>query len=324
MKKISGLIILILFVSAAGLLADTGKGGSPAAFLQLNISARVMGMGGAFAGVSDDAVAMFYNPAGAAQLEMNAFSASYRNMDFDRKLGSVTASFMAREEATIAVGWIHASDGNWVGRDAEGEISNEDLSYSDNVLAVAFARKFGRYFMAGGTGKYFITKVANVSANTIGFDVGTMLSLNKRNYLRDNKMFDQIRIGLTVANLGATHRWNTGDYWGQQGGTGVAIDESFAFAIKGGVSALMFDSTTLFAVDVVKYEEQDIKLFAGAEHIMKKLLALRAGYANGRLTFGAGVSKKYLYYSLNLDYAFATGVDGEAANHLFTIGFDFR
>jgi len=324
MKKVSVLVLLILIVSAASLSADTGKAGAPAAFMQLNLSARIMGMGGAFGAVSDDALAMFYNPAGAAQLKMNAVSASYRHMDFDRKLGNVCASFMAREEATIAVGWIYAGDGDWVGRDAEGSVTNEDLSYSDNTLAVAFARTFGDMIMVGATGKYFITKVANISSNTVGFDVGTMMSLNRMNYLENSKLFDQIRIGLTVANLGATHRWSTGDYWAAYGGTGVSRDESFSIAIKGGVSALMLDSSTLFAVDVVKYEDQDIRFYAGVEHILMNSLALRAGYADGRVSAGAGITKKYVYYSLKFDYAFVTGIDGEAANHLFTVGFDFR
>lgn len=323
MKKII-LVAAIVLIMSACLFADEGKGGGPAAFLQLNLSARVMAMGGAYQGVSDDAAAIFYNPAGLAQIKWNSGVASYRAMDFDRKEGFIGIGFQALQDAAIGLGWVHASDGNFDGRDNEGALTGENLSYADNAFAVTFAKKFGEMFLVGGTGKYYVTKVANLTANTISFDLGTMLELDKLNFLGPESIFDVVRVGAAVNNLGGTYRWNTGDYYAQYGGTGVSQEETFLIGVRGGVSALMMDSTTLVSADLSKVQDQDFRFAIGGEYIVMKTLALRAGYGNNRYSFGAGVFKTFIYYKLKFDYAYASGVDGEAANHLFTIGFDFR
>ncbi len=324
MKKILLIAFMTVLVLTASLPAEEGKGGYPGSFLQLNLSARVMGMGGAFYGVSDDAVALFYNPAGCAQLQWNAVSASYRHMDFDRRMGFIAASFKARDEAVLALGWIHAGAGNFIGRDNEGFVTGDEFSYSDNALAIAFARAFGKYVMLGATGKYYITKVADISSNTLSFDIAAMGILSKKNRLSEDSRIDMLRVGIVVGNLGGMHRWSTGDYWGQFGLPGVSSEESFPIFVGGGASLLMLDSTTLIAADARYYQDQDLRLYAGGEYVIGKLLSLRAGYADGRLTFGGGIYKKFIYYSLSLDYAFASGLEGEAADHLFTLGFAFR
>jgi hypothetical protein len=292
MKKII-LIALMIVIMSACLSAEDGKGGGPGAFLQLNLSARVMAMGGAYLGVSDDASAIFYNPAGLAQIQWNTVTASYRTMDFDRKLGFIGVGLQALEEARIGIGWIHASDGNIDGRDLEGELTGEDLSYSDNAIAITFAKKFGDKFLLGATGAYFITKVANLTSNTINFNLGAMAELDKLNFLGPESFFDVLRVGIVVDNLGGIYRWNTGDYYAPLGGIGVSQEENFRFA-------------------------------AGGEYTLMEALALRAGYGNKRVAFGAGFFKTFVYYRLKFDYAFASGIDGEAANHLFTVGFEFR
>mgnify|MGYP001161985370 CR=1 FL=1 len=324
MKKIIAISILLSLALSSGALADDGNAGGPAAFLKLGFSARVMGMGGTYLAISDDATGMFYNPAGLAQLKWNSASASYRHMDFDRKFGYVAFGVQALEEATIAGGWIHASDGNFEGRDNEGALTGEELSYSDNTVALSFAKKFGEIFMVGATGKYFISKVADITSNTVSFDLGAMAVLDKLNFFQPDAFFDLVRIGVVVENMGGTHRFNTGDYWSRFGEVGVAQDEDLLLGFKGGVSALAFDSTTLVSVDVRKIEDHDIKFFAGGEYVFNRLFALRAGYADNRVAFGGGISKTFVYYRFKLDYAFAAPVDGEAPDHLFTIGFEFR
>jgi hypothetical protein len=324
MKKLFFIFIILTLFGTSGLLAQDGNAGGTAAFLKFGFSARVIGMGGTYLAISDDATGMFYNPAGLAQLKWNSASASYRHMDFDRKFGYVAFGVQALEEATVAGGWIHASDGNFEGRDNEGAFTGEDLSYSDNVVALAFAKKFGDIFMFGAVGKYFISKVANITSNTVTFDVGGMAVLDKLNFFQPDAFFDLVRVGFVVENLGGTHRFNTGDYWAQFGEVGVAQDEDLPLGIKGGVSALAFDSTALVSVDVRKIENLDLKFYAGAEYVFNRMFALRAGYADKRLAFGGGISKTFVYYRFKLDYAFAAPVDGEAPDHLFTIGFEFR
>ncbi len=62
--RITGVFFLLIFFHGGQSRADI-----PAAFLDIGFGARPMGMGGAFTGLSDDANAIFWNPAGLARLQ---------------------------------------------------------------------------------------------------------------------------------------------------------------------------------------------------------------------------------------------------------------
>ena len=48
-----------------------------ASFEEVGVGARTVGLGGAFTAVADDALALYYNPAGMAHLNRKEISASY-------------------------------------------------------------------------------------------------------------------------------------------------------------------------------------------------------------------------------------------------------
>src|SRR5512140_456395 len=60
--------ILVLLLLPAVLLGQAKVGTAGAQFLELGVGARANGMGDAFVAVSNDATAMYYNPAGLTQL----------------------------------------------------------------------------------------------------------------------------------------------------------------------------------------------------------------------------------------------------------------
>src|SRR5512141_108181 len=76
-KSLSALLVLAvaLAVLATGsaLAADKYAG----EFLKLGVGARALGMGGAFVGLSDDATAGYWNPAGLGFLQTHTFLPSH-------------------------------------------------------------------------------------------------------------------------------------------------------------------------------------------------------------------------------------------------------
>ncbi|MFH1416132.1 MAG: hypothetical protein ABIH89_08645 [Elusimicrobiota bacterium] len=64
-KSILSSAVILAVISAGFLKADTGT----AAFLDIGVGARAMGLGGAFTAVSDDATASYWNPAGLGKIE---------------------------------------------------------------------------------------------------------------------------------------------------------------------------------------------------------------------------------------------------------------
>ncbi len=337
----SRVIVLIIF---AGFLtqacAEPEDGGYAGAFLQLGLSARAVGMGQAYYAVADDATAIFYNPAGTAHVMKRTVGFSYRAMDLDRRLGYSSINFPVRDEATIAIGWIFAGVSDVLERNTLGEPGDE-LDCSDNVLAVCFARRFSDIVAVGATGKYHISKLANVTTTTVGFDVGTSIRLVKGRQLGDASPIDMLRIGFMTGNVGASYIWTTGEYWVKQGELGDSQTDDFPLLIGGGVAATALDGTLLVAADARKYSWSSATLHMGAEYVVRDMLKLRAGLDDQRPTFGFGIEKVLTSGKsegdpssstaatsgsgviLTIDYAFSSPKTVERPDHIFSIGFAF-
>jgi hypothetical protein len=356
MKKLLAISLAVLAGLASQTLAESENGGAPAPFLQLGLSARAVGMGQAYYAVADDAAAIFYNPGGAAHVVKKTVGFSYRAMDLDRRLGYTSINFPVRQEATIAVGWIFAGDGSVYERSLIGELGDE-LAYSENAISICFARRFSNILSIGGTGKFYIGKLANVTTTTVGFDLGTYIKLSKGEGLGANVPIDMLRIGAVVGNIAASYIWTTGDYWGQLGERGDSRTDDFPLLIGGGVSVLALDRKLLVASDVRgmmwksvrikddvesrKFRWHSTTIHAGAEYTLNDLLRLRAGLDDFHPTFGFGIQKalgtKRIEddypgaeevdpdggMRLTIDYAFSAARTEIRADHIFSIGFAF-
>lgn len=356
MKKLLAISLAVLAGLASQTLTGSENGGAPAPFLQLGLSARAVGMGQAYFAVADDAAAIFYNPGGATQIVKRTVGFSYRAMDLDRRLGYTSINFPVRQEATIAVGWIFAGDGSIYERSMIGELGDE-LSYSENVISILFARRFSNIVSIGGTGKFHIANLATVTTTTVGFDLGTHIRLAKGEGLSENAPIDMLRIGAVVGNIGASYIWTTGDYWGQLGQRGDSRTDNFPLLIGGGVSVLALDRKLLVATDIrgmmwksVRIENDiesqklrwlSTSIHAGAEYKLNDLLRLRAGLDDFHPTFGFGIQKALSTkrieddypgaeeadpdggIRLTIDYAFSTARAELRPDHIFSIGFAF-
>ena len=75
MKLTFTILILILIISLFAQSDDAGTSGFT--FLKMNFSARARAMGNAYTGLSNDASAVFYNPAGMIQITSSQASNTY-------------------------------------------------------------------------------------------------------------------------------------------------------------------------------------------------------------------------------------------------------
>src|SRR5258708_39893036 len=64
-------LALALFLGAGTAWGETESGGAPGSWLSQYVTARTLGLGGAFVGAADDASAVIWNPAGLALLFPN-------------------------------------------------------------------------------------------------------------------------------------------------------------------------------------------------------------------------------------------------------------
>jgi len=297
--------ILLLAETA---LAEVDGGGRAGAYLQLSWSARAAGMGGASVAVSDDAEGGLFNPAGTILLKGRHATASYRQMTLDRKLSFVSyAQGLKEGDAGLALSWINVGVSDNVERDDNGEITG-DIKYYENLIALSFGKRFAQKILLGVNLKYDQSKLANVSANGLGFDFGFLWG-EKTPY----------RFGLAVYNIGLSHGWTTGDYWKNRGLPGSSTTDKFPISVKVGGAYRFYQNKVLAALDLEKRENQDLLIRAGAEGWVNEYLALRAGYNRDVITLGAGIKVKWQKVAMIVNYAFNAGTQGLDPDNLLSV-----
>lgn len=313
MAKSSFLSMSLVFLcfTFSQVKADTGDGGYAGAFQQLGLGARALGMGGAFVGVADDATAGFWNPAGLVQIQMRTFGVFFRKMTLDRRVSYITYSQPIRKEATISLGWTNAGVKDVVGRNENGEITEEIKNY-ENAIELFFARKILDELSAGVRIGYVQYNLANISAYGVGFGFSIF-----------GKPIQKLRLGAAVENLGMKYSWTSGDYWKRFDLLGSSSKDEFPINIRFGASYLLLEDRILLCSEIDKNEKQKEKIHLGIEGWILENLAGRAGYDKGSLTLGMGLRHKTGSTILGFDYAFVSSQVDDDPDHLISLQLEF-
>jgi hypothetical protein len=303
--------LVFIFFSSSYLWADTGDGGYAGAFQQSGLGARALGLGGAFVGVADDATAGFFNPAGLVQIRIRTFGAFFRKMTLDRRLSYITFCQPIREEATISIGWINAGVKDVMGRNENGEITEEIKNY-ENAIELFFGRKILEKLSVGVRIGYVQYNLANINAYGIGFGFSAF-----------GKPIQKLRLGAAVENIGMKYSWTSGDYWKKFDLLGSSSKDNFPINLRFGASYLLLEDRILISTEIDKSEKQKEKIHLGVEGWILEKLAARAGYDKGSLTLGMGLRQKMRSTILGFDYAYVSSRVGDDPDHLISLQLEF-
>lgn len=177
-------------LSLAAALAFLAQGASAletAAFLTTGVGARELGMGGAATALSDDAHALYWNPAGLARLEKREVGASHAEL-YDNTRMDYLAYAHPTSQGTFSAGLTYLAHPTIQGRDAQGRLTS-GYGASDAAVAVGYARKLDLVDI-GVSGKYIRSHIASAEAQTLALDAG----LRRR--------FGQLSLGAALRNVG--------------------------------------------------------------------------------------------------------------------------
>jgi hypothetical protein len=169
-------------------------GTSVAQFLKLGISARTIGMGGAFVAVADDIGAIYDNPAGLATL--NSYEVIFTHTewlvgtDFDfgalgldlGNVGTFGLMIMSFSSGDIPVTTVQLPDGT-------GEL----FDVNNLAIGITYARSLTDNFAIGITAKYISEQIWHMSAASVALDVGTLFTTP----------FWGIQLGASITNFGS-------------------------------------------------------------------------------------------------------------------------
>jgi hypothetical protein len=163
MRKMISLLAAVLLAAGPARALET------ASFLNVGVGARGLAMGGAYTALADDADAIYWNPAGLAQVAGHEFQISDAELTQSTREDvfsyAQTASF-----GTFAVAGTYFDDGTLDGRDAQGHPTGS-FSAADAAAAGAFAHKTDLVDV-GGSVKFIQSHIGSAQATTFAVDLG--------------------------------------------------------------------------------------------------------------------------------------------------------
>lgn len=311
--------LVVVMLLPLMLAAEDGSGGQPGTFRDLKLGGRASAMGGAYTALAEGGMGFLYNSAGSAQSRKNLFAFSYRAMHLDRRLGFVSYTIPAREQASLSLFWLYAGTKALTGRDNQGYETGENISWSENMLGANFSKQFGKMFSFGAKVFYAQSSIANINAYTAGVDFGGLGKFDMRKTFF-GKYLPLLRVGLSTENIGANYRWTTTDYWTTQGQSqGSTFEESFPVNFRLGL-ALEQPNKYVLSADFELDTKSVFRSNFGGEINLNRMIALRAGLDDAHPTFGFGLFKVMSGFGMKIDMSYLLDKVGEGDDLL--ISFD--
>ncbi|HAF94742.1 MAG: hypothetical protein A2X34_04200 [Elusimicrobia bacterium GWC2_51_8] len=258
---------------------------SGADFLNIGAGARPAAMGSAFTAVSNDANAVYYNPAGLSAINRRAASFMHADwlMDGNYDFAAFAVPF---KSFSAALSITRLDSGRFEARGADGRAAG-GFEASDLSVAAAFSRTLGSNSTMGFTAKYIASSIAGYRATAVAFDAG---------YIRKLSASGGLSMGVAVRNMGRGLKY-------------AEQRDDLPLSVSAGISACVFDAMTL-VLDVKRLVYDKATSFAvGSEYNMFGSMFLRGGYSNriagagdmGNISGGIGLKLA----DVAVDYAFA-------------------
>ncbi len=256
-----------------------------AAFENVGLSARPMGMGGAYAALASDTSAMIWNPAGLAKLNEPQIGLNYLEL-----YGLVNYSFVA---------WAHPlQTGRAVGANLSSSSDPEGL-YQELTLDVSAAQAISDKLHIGMNVKY-LSSAASIGETSVGSGSGGAVDVG----IRYTAGGGQISVGLALANLLSHIRYHRSAL---KNAEAKDYSEGLARESRIGVAMRLDLLSPRLAPATLALELANGNPVFGIEYALRNA-SLRLG---GRLTEGvsrgitAGLG--YRFGNLQFDYAFVGG-----------------
>jgi hypothetical protein len=318
MKFYKILFIILLFL--VNVFAQTKYAVS---YLELGTGARAVGMGGAYAALSNDATGFYWNPAGLAlqpNIQAAAMHANLLNgLETQNFFGASVPIFGG---ATIGIGAItltvddiglriwdidNAEDYYVRQQDPNRQLKETDGYFSDFEAAgfITFAKYLSwnldmgwKYFNVpidvgyGLNFKYITQQLNKNSGSGIGIDLGGIMRVGLHEIFQEIAFGDLI-FGLNIQDITGTQiTWDTDSKHKDKIGYNIKFGMAYVQPMPS------IDSQITFAYDFdTKY---DFATHLGVEYLYHSMFALRLGLNEGSFTTGAGI----YFWKLKVDYAY--------------------
>ncbi len=331
---------LIVFSAAVinfSLNAQTIKTGTTASqILKINVGPRAIGMGGAYTAISNDITAMYWNPAGTANIQYNeAFfnhTAMFADINYDYAAIASNLSNFGTVGAFVSI--LSSIDQMMVRTEELPEGTGEFFDAGAIVIGLNYGRYLTENFAIGFNFKYINEYIWNESATGFGVDIGTMYKIPVLNELRIAASISNFGTKMQLAGRDITTIIESGAGNSNLINTNLELDKfDLPLLFRFGVSSDVVrseESRLTLSVDAIHPNDHTEYLNTGMEYAWENIIFVRAGYnslfekdSEKGLTLGFGLQHRIIdLLKVSLDYAYQDF--GRLTEiHYFSIGVKF-
>lgn len=302
--------------SSAGEFLKVGAAGSQ--FLKIGIGARANGMAGAYTSVANDLTALYWNPAGVADVKGMNGEFHYTQWFAGYSHSFAALSMPISEGFTASAHLVSfSSDKIPVTTLAQPEGTGSHYTVNDLVAGVSISGYLTDQFSFGVTGKMVHNAFSALNSQGIAFDVGTLYDTE----------IQGIKLGFAIFNLGSEMEYEGQDLkttkkyieelksapWDV---TFLANPYTMPLIFRAGISSEVIaqeDHKVILAGDFITLSDTPEQFAIGAEYTWIDLVSVRAGYRFGQdqlgLSFGLGLSYLTDGVKGQLDYSLTPTAD---------------
>lgn len=282
-----------LMMGAAPAAAEEENGGAPGSWLSQYVTARTLGLGGAFVGVADEASAVVWNPAGLAQLVPNEIRFETARLFEDTSINAFNFAVPGNKLPSFGLTIVALSSGNF---EKTNELNDPLGTFKEGETAYIFtmAKSINTRLAIGTNVKLARQTVEEFTGTGVGFDVGGIYSLTPA-----------IKVGASVLNIG---------------GPNITLrdtKETYPIEFRAGFSAQVLRGRGLLTAEVDQADGPGIRIRSGTEYWVQQSIGLRVGMDDQEPAGG-------LSYRFAGKYQFDYGVMDHALGLTHRLGLTYR
>jgi len=315
--KAGKLFALLLLISNFSILT------SHSSFEPLSVGARASGMAEAYTTIADDALSLYYNPAGMLHVRRPELSTYYSRLFIGLEDNStISRSFM---------GYVHPLKEKWGGGSMGVSYINLALSslYKEEAYGLSYARSITRRLNAGVTLKGLKKTIGSDRYTENAID-DTGFALGAPDPLFNNGRSKTVFSGDLGVQYRLTAHYAMGFALKNINSPNIALgDDADNVSKIYSMGLARRTRDTSFALDITRwtFTENDIRVNFGGEHWFGNGLAIRGGLASGsrdyrNITLGGSYKLDGIQFDYAVNYPLE-GVEKTAGTHQVSITFRF-
>ena len=262
--RIAFLAVLVVFLQVAPTAARSihdQAGTSAFSFLRIGVGARAAALGGAYVSLSQDASALYWNPAGLTQLEGQRLTLGYVNYLLDIQSGFLGYVFPPRGDLRLGAALNYFSYGEFQETTVENPSGDGLGTFGamDMALSLSGAYPLEQGLSLGATAKIIYSKIEEHSSDAYALDLGALYPLSN----------GRTRIGASIQNLGF-----------QRSGYLTDHTDGLAPVFRLGASHRLQGLPLLLSVDLYKPTDHHFNVNLGGEFLPIEDVSLRLGWSS--------------------------------------------